>query len=215
MAILGGVALLARFEFVIYLLAVALLFLAYRILRGVDENVDPERNLLVRGLRRLMPVTSGFRGRRFLVNEDGRRQATPLLLVLASVVFADIAFAVDSIPAAFAITRDPLLIWMANAFALLGLRALFVLVEALLRRFRYLDETLAVVLAFVAVQLLIEDFVEIGPLVLAIVVGAFAVGIVASLVADRRDPPHPEQVADRRPPRCPPALAPLPGSRMG
>jgi tellurite resistance protein TerC len=104
-------------------------------------------------------------------------------------VAADIAFAVDSIPAAFAITRDSVLIWMANVFALLGLRALFVLVEGLIRRFRFLDETIAVVLALVAVKLLIEDLYKIGPVgSLAIVAAAFAIGIIASIVADRRDP---------------------------
>jgi tellurite resistance protein TerC len=104
-------------------------------------------------------------------------------------MFADIAFAVDSIPAAFAITRDPFLIWMGNVFALLGLRALFVLVEGLVRRFRYLDETIAIVLGAVAVKLGIEEWVEIGPLAsLAGVAALFTVGIAASVVADRRDP---------------------------
>jgi tellurite resistance protein TerC len=104
-------------------------------------------------------------------------------------VAADIAFAVDSIPAAFAITRDSLVIWMGNVFALLGLRALFVLVEGLIRRFRYLDETIARTKAIVGVRLLIEDWVHIGPVVsLLIVVVSFAVGMIASVVADRRDP---------------------------
>ena len=114
---------------------------------------------------------------------------TPIFLCLAAIVAADIAFAVDSIPAAFAITRDSVLIWMGNVFALLGLRALFVLVEGMIRRFRYLDETIAVVLALVAVKLLIEDIYKIGPVgSLAIVAAAFAVGIIASIIADRRDP---------------------------
>jgi tellurite resistance protein TerC len=104
-------------------------------------------------------------------------------------VAADIAFAVDSIPAAFAITRDSVLIWMGNVFALLGMRALFVLVEGLIRRFRYLDETIAVVLALVAVKLLIEDLYKMGPVTSLLMVAAcFVVGIVASLVADSRDP---------------------------
>ena len=104
-------------------------------------------------------------------------------------MFADIAFAIDSIPAAFAITRDPFLIWMGNVFALLGLRALFVLVEGLIARFRYLDETIAIVLGVVGVKLLIEDLVKIGPLAsLGIIAVLFAGGIIASLVADRRDP---------------------------
>ena len=103
-------------------------------------------------------------------------------------VAADIAFAVDSIPAAFAITTEASVIWMANAFALLGLRALFVLVEGLIKRFRYLNQTVAIVLGLVGVKLLIEDIVKVGPLVsLAIVVIAFAIGMVASVVVDRRE----------------------------
>ena len=104
------------------------------------------------------------------MREDGTRYATPMFVCLAAIVAADIAFAVDSIPAAFAITRDSVLIWMGNIFALLGLRALFVLVEGLIRRFRYLDETIAIVLGVVAVKLLIEDLYKVGPVVtLAIV----------------------------------------------
>jgi tellurite resistance protein TerC len=114
---------------------------------------------------------------------------TPLFLCLAAIVFADIAFAIDSIPAAFAITRDPLLIWMGNVFALLGLRALFVLVESLIARFRYLDETIAIVLGLVGVKLLIEDLVKIGPVAsLAGIATAFTIGIALSIRADRRDP---------------------------
>ena len=191
--ILVGIALIEQFHFVIYLLGVALLVLAYRIFRGVDDNVDPDRNLLVRLVRRFYPVTSEFHGKHWFVRlKEGakeRRYATPLFLCLSAVVFADIAFAIDSIPAAFAITRDPFLIWMGNVFALLGLRALFVLVEGLIRRFRYLDQTIAVVLGVVGVKLLIEDFVHIGPLAsLAIIFLLFLIGIVASVIADRRDP---------------------------
>ena len=121
-----------------------------------------------------------------------------IFVCLAAIVAADIAFAIDSIPAAFAITRDSVLIWMANIFALLGLRALFVLVEGLIRRFRYLDETIAVVLALVAVKLLIEDIYKIGPVgSLALVAVAFAVGIIASLIADARDPDAEAKRAER------------------
>jgi tellurite resistance protein TerC len=196
--ILAGIALIEQFHFVIYLLGVALLALAYRIFRGVDENVDPDRNLLVRLVRRFYPVTSEFHGKRWFVRQDGRRWATPLFLCLAAVVFADIAFAIDSIPAAFAITRDPFLIWMGNVFALLGLRALFVLVEGLIRRFRYLDETIAVVLGVVGVKLLIEDVVHVGPVAsLAVIAVLFTIGIVASLIADRRDPDADAKQAER------------------
>ena len=170
----------------IYILGASLLVLAYRIFRGVEDNVDPEKNLMVRLVRRFYPVTGEFREGHWFVKEDGQRYATPLFLALVAVVFADIAFAIDSIPAAFAITQDPELIFMGNVFALLGLRALFVLVESLIARFRYLDETIAVMLGLVGVKLLIEDFVKIGPLPsLGMIAVAFAIGIGLSMRADR------------------------------
>jgi tellurite resistance protein TerC len=187
--ILAGSALIEQFHFVIYPLGAALIVLAYRVFQGVEENVDPDRNFMVRLVRRFYPVTGEFHGRHWFVIRDGRRFATPLFLCLAAIVFADLAFAIDSIPAAFAITRDPLIIWMGNVFALLGLRALFVLVESLIARFRYLDETIAIVLGLVGVKLLIEDLVEIGPLAsFAVIAVSFTIGIIASVVADRRDP---------------------------
>ena len=203
LAIGGGIALIERFHFVLYVLGALLVLLAYRILRGVAEDVHPDRNLMVRAVRKLFPVTGEYHGRRWFVRRDGRLHATPLFLCLAAVVFAGLAFAIDSIPAAFAITRDPFLIWMGNVFALLGLRALFVLVAGLVRRFRYLDETIAVVLAAVGVKLLLEDVVKIGPVAsFAGVAAMFAVGIAASLVVDRRDP----EAARRRRERTGPPL---------
>ena len=198
-AILVGVELIERFHIFIYALGVLLLFLAYRILRGVDESVDPGKSFFVRMVRKVFPVSEEFHGPHFFTQAEGRREATPLLLALVSIVAADIAFAVDSIPAAFAITTDSFTIWAANAFALLGLRSLFALVEELIKRFRYLDQTIAVVLAIVAIKLLIEDLVKIGPIVsLLLVLGCFAVGIVASILADRRDPEGAQERRDER-----------------
>jgi tellurite resistance protein TerC len=196
--ILAGVELLERIHVVVYLLGAALLVLAYRIFRGVDDNVDPDKNVMVRLVRRFYPVTDDFREGHWTVKEGGKRLVTPLFLCLVAIVFADIAFAIDSIPAAFAITRDPFLIFMGNVFALLGLRALFVLVEGLITRFRYLDETIAVVLGVVGVKLLVEDFVKVGPLAsLAVIALLFTVGIVASLIADRRDPDSDQKREER------------------
>src|SRR3954471_286524 len=162
LAILGGVALIEQFHFVVYVLGATLLVLAYKIFRSSNEEPDPGSNPAVR-----LP---------------SRTSATPAAICLAAIVLADIAFAVDSIPAAFGITRDPFVIWMGNVFALLGLRALFVLVEGLARRFRYLDETIAAVLMLVGVKLLLEDVVKLGPLPsLGIIAVAFAVGILLSL----------------------------------
>jgi len=187
--ILAGSELLERFHPLVYALGLALVILAYRIWQGVAENVDPDRNLMVRAVRRVYPVTGEFHGGRWFVRRDGRRFATPIFLCLAAIVFADLAFAIDSIPAAFAITRNPLLIWMGNVFALLGLRALFVLVESLVARFRYLDETIAIVLGLVGVKLLLEDVVHVGPLASLIAIAvAFTIGILLSIRGDRRDP---------------------------
>src|SRR5215211_4995219 len=122
LAILGGVALIEQFHFVIYVLGVLLLVLAYRILKGVEEGVDPDNNFVVKAVRRFFPVTGEYHEGDWFVTIDHKRWVTPLFLCLASIVAADIAFAVDSIPAAFAITRDSVLIWMGNVFALLGMR---------------------------------------------------------------------------------------------
>lgn len=196
--ILGGTALLHEFHFLVYLLGALLLVLAYRVYSGVDENVDPDRNLMVRLVRRVYPVSGELHGKHWFIRDGGKRYATPLFLCLAAIVFADLAFAIDSIPAAFAITTDPLLIWMGNVFALLGLRALFVLVESLIARFRFLDETIAVVLGLVALKLLTEDVAHIGPLPsLAMIAAAFAVGIALSIRADRNDPGAGEKREER------------------
>jgi tellurite resistance protein TerC len=187
LAIFGGVALIEQFHPVIYALGVMLLILAWRILGGVEENVDPDRNAMVRVVRRFWPVTGEFHGKRWFIKREGRRWVTPLFLCLAAIVAADLAFAVDSIPAAFAITTDAVLIWMGNVFALLGMRALFVLVEGLIHRFKYLDETIAIVLALVAVKLLLEDTYKVGHVTSLAVVGlAFTVGILASVISDKR-----------------------------
>jgi tellurite resistance protein TerC len=188
LAILGGVALIEQFHFVIYILGASLIVLAYRIYKSSNEEPDPERNLVIRTVQKILPVSTEKHGSKLFAKENGKRLATPLLVCLVAIVLADIAFAIDSIPAAFGITRDSFSIWMGNVFALLGLRALFVLVEGLARKFRYLDETIAAVLALVGVKLLIEDIILVGPLAsLLIIFAAFAIGIGLSLRADKRD----------------------------
>jgi tellurite resistance protein TerC len=216
-AIAGGLALIESVEAVVYVFGALLLYVAYRALRGAAKESDPSANPVLRLVRRTIPTTSDFRGGRLFVREGGRRYGTPLLLVVVAIIVADIAFAVDSIPAAFAVTRDPVVIWSANAFALLGLGSLLALVEILVRRFRYLDETIALILAFVGIKILAADLVHISDIAsLAVIAVLIAGGVVASLVADRLDPPHPAEEATRRPPRCPRELSPpaAPASRQ-
>ncbi len=167
-AIVAGVALLNRFSFITYVLAAILLLLAYRVAKGGAEDVDPDRQLAVRAARRIVPRASNF------------------VLCLVAFIAADIAFAVDSIPAAFAITRESFLIWMANVFALVGMRSLFVLVKGLMQRFRYFDQTIGAVLAVVAIKLLLENVVEISPILsLLSVLVVLLVGGAASVLGDR------------------------------
>jgi tellurite resistance protein TerC len=208
-AIAAGLALIESVEAVVYVFGVLLVYVAYRAFRGAAEQSDPSSNPVLRLVRRTVPTTDDFRGRRLLIREGGRLYGTPLLLVVVAIVVADIAFAVDSIPAAFAVTRDPVVIWTANAFALLGLGSLLALVDVLVRRFRYVDETIALILAFVGIKILSADLVAIDDLgSLAIIAALLAAGVGASLVADRLDPPHPAEEATRRPPRCPRELTP-------
>jgi tellurite resistance protein TerC len=180
---------------------------AARILRGRgDESFDAQSTRVMRFARRRLPITEDVAAERFVVRRDGRWMATPLVLPLAAVAVADVTFAVDSIPAAFAITTDATAIWAANAAALLGLTSLFVLVRALVQRFRYMRQTLAAILAFIAARLLVEDVVHVGPGVsLAGVLAILAAGVAISVLADRRSPPAPHERARRSPPRCPPA----------
>ena len=191
----------------IFVFGALLLFVAYRALRGRTEPSDPSDSRVLRLVRRLIPITDDFRGRRSFVREGGRLHGTPLLLVVIAIVLADIAFAIDSVPAALSVTRDAGVIWTANAFALLGLSSFLALVDLLVRRFRYLDETIALILGFVGLKILLDDVVHIGELAsLAIIALLLAGGIAGSLLADRLYPPEREEVAARRPPRCPPEL---------
>jgi TerC family integral membrane protein len=206
-AIVAGLALIEAAEAVVYVFGLLLLYVAYRAFDGAADETDPAANPVLRLVRRAVPTTDDFRGGRLLVRQDGRLYGTPLLLTIAAIIVADIAFAVDSIPAALVVTRDPAVIWTANAFALLGLGALLALVDILVRRFRYLDKTIALILTFVGIKILIADVVHVSDLAsLAFIAALLGGGIIASLAADRLDPPQPAQEATRRPPRCPPAL---------
>ena len=212
-AIVLGAELLERFHIISYILGGVVLVVAWRMLRGSAEELDPGQSPLIRVVRRLMRVTEDPSSRRFIERRDGRTEITPIGLALVAIIAADVTFAIDSIPAAFGVTREAIVIWSANAAALLGLTSLFVLVEALVRRFRYMSQTLAAILAFIGFRLLAEEFVAIPPAAsLAVVVGLLIGGLLLSVLADRRRPPPAAEQETRRPPRCPPVVVD-PGGR--
>ena len=185
--IAGGSALIASFGWVLYLLAAVLLFTGYRMIRQRNEHMDPERSRALRLFRRWVPMTDAYHGQRFLIRRGGRLLATPLLAVLVLVEVTDIVFAVDSIPAIFAVTDEPFLVFTANAFAILGLRAMYFLLADLIRRFVYLKVGLALVLIWVGIKMLLKIDVFYVPTAvsLAVVATILAVSIVLSLRATR------------------------------
>ncbi len=181
--IAAGAALIHRFEWIIYVFGVLLIFTAIKMLLTRQEDVSPEKNLFVRCARKLYPVTSDFEGHNFFTQIDGKRAITPLFLVLLVVESTDVLFAVDSIPAIFAITTDPFLVFTSNVFAILGLRSLFFALAGIMGRFHHLKSSLVFVLAFVGVKMLLSKYYPIdAPVSLAIIVGILAVGIIASAI---------------------------------
>lgn len=173
--ILAGAALLQRFHWVMYVFGAILVLTGIKLLIFRDAEMEPERNPIFRLFKRLVPSVAEYHGERFTVVKDGRRFATPLLLVLAGIEASDLVFAVDSIPAIFAITQDPFIVYTSNIFAILGLRAMYFMLADVITRFHYLKVGLALVLAFVGVKMLLLDVYKIP-------IGA-SLGVVAALIA--------------------------------
>ncbi|HEY3186308.1 MAG TPA: TerC family protein [Solirubrobacteraceae bacterium] len=155
--ILAGAALLDAFHATFYLFGAVLLFTAYKLARHEDTQIEPEHNPALRLLRRRVAMTGEYHGDRLAVRADGRRVATPLLAVFVVVATTDLVFAVDSIPAIFAVTQEPFIVFAANAFAMIGLRALLFVLAGMMERFAHLSAGLAVILAFIGVKMLLID----------------------------------------------------------
>jgi tellurite resistance protein TerC len=185
--ILLGAALLAKFHWVMYVFGAILVFTAFKLLVMSDEGFHPERNPVYRLFRRFLPAVSEYHGSRFTIVREGRRYATPLLLVLVLIEWTDVVFAVDSIPAIFAVTSDPFLVFTSNIFAILGLRSLFFLLSGVIGKFHLLKLALAAVLAFVGAKMLLLDVIEV-PIVasLGVIAGLIAAGVVGSLLFPRK-----------------------------
>ena len=183
--IAGGAALLENFHWMIYVFGGFLVLTGIKMARHRDLEIHPEHNPVLRLMRRAVPMTPDYRGQRFFVREAGRRLATPMLAVLVVIETTDIIFAVDSIPAIFAITRDTFLVFTSNAFAILGLRALYFLLAGMMGRFRYLKVGLAAILVFVGAKMLVSEFYKVPIWASLSVIGlTLAVAITVSLLAE-------------------------------
>jgi TerC family integral membrane protein len=183
-----GVELVENFSWAHYVFGMLLLGSAARMLTVRHDTFDPEKNFVVKVVRRFYPVSEDYDGNRFFTVVNGRRAITPLMLALILVETSDVLFAVDSIPAIFAITRDPFLIWTSNVFAILGLRSLYFALAGIMHRFRYVKTSLVFLLVFVGMKLLLAEVYEI-PIVasLTVIVTILLVGIGASVLAGERD----------------------------
>jgi tellurite resistance protein TerC len=198
--IAGGAALLHRFHWVIYLFGAFLVVTGVKLFLARAAVPHPEQSAAFRLLRRIVPGTPRLDGNRFFTAENGRRVATPLFFALALIELTDVVFAVDSIPAIFAVTDDPYIVFTSNIFAILGLRSLYFLLASFVERFTYLKPSLAVILVFVGTKMALVDVVKLHPAVsLAVILGVLGTGVVASLARARRDapslPPAPTKVA--------------------
>jgi len=185
--ILAGTALIARFHWTIYVFGLFLVLTGVRMLLARGEEGHPENNVLVRLARKVLPVAPGQDTEHFFTRIDGRRMVTPLFLALLAVEFTDLIFAVDSIPAVLAVSRDPFIVFTSNIFAILGLRSLYFLLAGVVQKFRYLKVGLALVLVFVGVKMTIVDIFKIPVGVsLAVVALLIAGAIFSSLLVDGR-----------------------------
>lgn len=188
----GGAALIARYHWILYLFGAFLVYTAAKMLLARGKEESPEESAVVRWLNRHFRVTREFHGSRFLVRSEGRRFVTPLFVALILVESTDLLFAVDSIPAIFAITVDPFLVFTSNVFAILCLRSLYFGLAGVIEKFRYLKASLAVVLGVVGLKMLLatklNDWLgeRVNYLMLAVVGGVLATGAVASVLADRK-----------------------------
>lgn len=178
--IAGGAVLIDRFSWVLYVFGAFLVVTGIQMLRTRNSHPDPTRHPVLRLTRRIIPSTPSWHGTKFWVKENGRWLATPLFAVLVLVETTDLIFAVDSIPAIFAVTQEPFLVFTSNAFAILGLRAMYFLLADLMHRFVYLKVGLAAVLVFVGVKMLLLDVQKIPITVSLSVIGALVAGSIAA-----------------------------------
>lgn len=185
--ILAGAALIKEYHWIIYIFGIFLIFTGIKMALDKGEKLDPESNPVVKLVRKLIPVTQDYQGDRFFVRHAGKLMATPLFLVLVMIETSDLVFAVDSIPAIFAVTQDPFIVYTSNVFAILGLRSLYFVLAGVMDKFHYLKLGLAVILTFVGGKMVLVDIYKIPiPVSLGVIIGVLAIAVVASLNRARR-----------------------------
>lgn len=186
--IVAGIELILAYHWVLYVFGAFLVFTGVRIMMPHSAEPDLEKNIGVRVLRKLMPVTSQYEGSHFFTRVDGKRAATPLFAALIAVETTDIVFAVDSIPAILAISTDPFIVYSSNAFAILGLRSLYFAVAKLWELFAYLKYGLGTILIFVGIKMLAADFVKLPPFVALLIIAVILLAtVIASVLWGKRE----------------------------
>ena len=185
-----GVALINKFDWIIYVFGVFLLITAFRMLfHKEEEKFDPKKSKIFRVLKKFFPITSTMDGDKFFVKRMGVTAATPLFVALITIELTDILFALDSIPAILAITADPFIVFSSNILAILGLRSMYFLISRMISKFKYISYSLVVILAFVGVKMIISEHVEIPEwLSLAVIGGSLAIGIIVSALVQKSEP---------------------------
>ena len=177
-----GVALITRFEWIIYVFGVFLLYTAFKMLKGEDDEFDPKKSFVFRQLKKVYPITGTIQGEEFFVKRMGIKAATPLFVALIVIELTDILFALDSIPAILAITSDPFLVFSSNILAIMGLRSMYFLISRMLEKFRFINYSLVVILAFVGLKMLFSHQIHLPEWVsLTVISLALIGGVIASL----------------------------------
>jgi len=181
--IIFGVALINRFEWVIYIFGVFLLYTAFKMLNGANHEFNPKKSFIFRQIKKIYPVTSSLHGHNFFIKRMGVKAATPLFVALVIIEMTDVLFALDSIPAILAITADPFIVFSSNIFAILGLRSMYFLISRMLEKFRYINYSLVLILAFVGLKMLFSHQIELPEWIsLTVISVSLLAGILASLV---------------------------------
>lgn len=186
--IITGSVLISRFEWILYIFGAILLFSGWKMMRQKEMEVHPEKNAIIRLVKKLFPVAEGFDPPRFMFRKDGRLWVTPLLIVLITVETTDVVFAVDSIPAVFGITRDPFIVYSSNMFAILGLRSIYFVLAGAMRSFHYLKYGLSIILMFIGMKMLIADVVPL-PITTSLYVigGVLCTTVAMSVIRNKRN----------------------------